>query len=108
MLQQCQRNSERIQCQRDLALRIIAYCRRELRFTTLEPDDAGLQNRISTGAHDKYGSIHCRRHGSEMVLAGPARDEWEKRQPEQQVQICPENGAIHPVNSVKHVMMIVP
>ena len=44
----------------------------------------------------------------EMILAHPAGDERHQRQPEQQVQVRPEDPAVDSMRGLEHVMMVVP
>jgi hypothetical protein len=43
-----------------------------------------------------------------MVLAYPPGREWHQRQPEQKVQVGPQDQAIHTVDRVKQMVMVVP
>src|SRR5437867_1276956 len=43
-----------------------------------------------------------------MILCHPCRHERDEREPEEQMQIRPEDLAVHAVRGVQHVMMVVP
>ena len=47
-------------------------------------------------------------NGGEVVLAHPAGDEREQRQPEQQVEVGPQHAAVDAVGRVQQVMVVVP
>ena len=48
------------------------------------------------------------RQRREVILAHPRRHERNERQPEQQMQVGPQNAAVDPSVSVEHVVMVVP
>ena len=50
----------------------------------------------------------CNRPGGHVVFAHPAGDDGNERQPEQQVQVGPENPPVHVAHRLKEMMVIVP
>jgi hypothetical protein len=43
-----------------------------------------------------------------MIFAHPTCDEWNNREPEQQMQFRPQNFSVHALRRLEHVVMIVP
>ena len=71
-------------------------------------DDRLLQYPVSDRCREEHAAVQGGGHRGEMVLARPAGDERKEREPEQQVKISPEYVAVDMLDSVQHVVMIVP
>jgi hypothetical protein len=75
---------------------------------TGDAEDRVLQERIGHCRKQQDDSVKrhgCRREG---VFAHPAGDERDQRQPEQEMQVGPQNAAIHLTDNLKQVVMVVP
>ncbi len=58
--------------------------------------------------HKQHRSIERRRRGGVVVFVHPGGRERNERQPEQQVQVCPQDPTRHAARRVQQVMMVVP
>ena len=75
---------------------------------TLDRNDGLFEDEVRDAGEQQDGAVDGRRQRREMVLAHPAGDKRNQRQPEQQVQIRPQDAAVDPVGHLQHVVMIVP
>jgi len=66
-----------------------------------------LQNPICHRRHQQHNTVDRGWRRGEVILAHPACDERDQGQPEKQVQVCPQNGAAHPLRYVEHVVVVV-
>ncbi len=72
------------------------------------PDDGGLHQIEGDRRHDQGDAIERRRDGGEVVLAHPGGGERYGREPEQQVQVRPQDRPIHIVHQLEEVVVVVP
>jgi len=98
----------KIQHRRKLAFPVAADRPVQERIRSLDRDDALLQQPVGDRGHQQDEAVQRGGCGCEMVFAHPRRREWKQRQPEQQVQVRPENGTGHLVRGVEHVVVVVP
>src|SRR5207248_8728570 len=87
---------------------ILADGVRQQRLRSLPRQDRTLEKVISNRRHQQNKSIQSRRRRRQMVLSHPAGGERKEREPEQEVEIGPENGAVDLPNRMQQMMMIVP
>ena len=99
---------EQIEDGRELALLVLADGRREDGARPLTPDDRELQHVVRDRAREQHGAVHRGGHGGEVRLAHPRRRERRQREPEQEMQVRPEDPAGHAPRQVQHVMVVVP
>ena len=71
-------------------------------------DDHLLQDRVGDGGQKHHHPVNGGRQRGEVILAHPAGDERHERQPEEEVQVRPQNLSVDSVCGVEHVVMIVP
>ena len=64
----------------------------DLRVWSVMRENRPLEQRVGHRCHDHHDAVGGRRHGREVVLAHPAGDERHERQPEEQMQIRPEDA----------------
>jgi hypothetical protein len=57
-------------------------------------DDALLRQPACDGGHQQHEAVQRRRRAREVVLAHPCGSERKQRQPEQQMQVRPEDGRL--------------
>ena len=53
-------------------------------------------------------AIRRDRPAAEVRVAHPTRDEWYQREPEQQMEVRPQDSAIDPMRSLEEMMVVVP
>jgi len=71
-------------------------------------DDELLEDPIGDARHQQDESVQGRRGAGEMVLTHPGGGERNQGQPEEQVEVGPEDRARHLAGGVQHVMVVVP
>src|SRR5437016_921557 len=103
-----QRNRDHVQPRRHLSLHIPADRGRQFRRRTLFQDDLANENRVRNRRQQQHDAVDGRWQRCDVVLSHPPRDERRERQPEQQVQVGPQNPAIDPAHRLEHVVMVVP
>ena len=70
-------------------------------------EEAG-ENKVSDRRKQQDYAVQRDRPRGEMILAHPTGDERRERQPEQQVQICPQHATVDMLHRLKQVMVIAP
>ncbi len=70
--------------------------------------DGLLQDEVGNGRHEQNAAIENGRLRSEVVLPHPSRHKGKEREPEEQVQVGPEDRPAHMLRDMEHVVMIVP
>lgn len=70
--------------------------------------EAAHQDSIGDCTYEQHQCIAGDRQGGEVVLAHPARHEWNQRKSEQQVQLSPQNAAADCVHRVHQLRVVVP
>ncbi len=101
-------DGEEVERGRDFAFPVVADGGGEEGVGALLLDDGGLQNVVGDGGHEEDEAVDGGGYRSEMVLADPRRGEREKREPEKQVEVRPEDAARDFFGGVEQVMMVVP
>ena len=71
-------------------------------------DDRAHEDRVRDRRHQHHDAVDRGRDLVEVVLAHPSRHERRQRQPEEQMQVRPQDRAVDPVDHVQHVVMVVP
>src|ERR1017187_3766145 len=71
-------------------------------------DDGALQNVVGDGGHEEDEAVDGGGYRSEMVFADPRGGEREKREPEKQVEVRPEDAAADAFGGLEEVVMVVP
>ena len=74
----------------------------------MQADKRPHQDGVGDGRHKQHHAVECDRQRSEMVLAHPAGDKGHHRQPKQQMHVRPQHRAIHAMDGVQQVVVIVP
>jgi hypothetical protein len=103
-----QRNCDRVQQAGHLSLEVVAHGGLESRTRTLLGDDRLLKNGVGDCGGEQHASVNRRGQLGEMILAHPRRRERDDRQPEEQVEVRPQNGTVDPRGELEHVVMIAP
>src|SRR5207249_8544198 len=93
---------------RDLALKISPQCSRQDGVPPVESDESSGEDEVRDRRQQQDRAIECDRPSGKLILAEPAGDEGDKRQPEQQMQICPQHPSIHLLDRLEQVMVVVP
>ena len=66
------------------------------------------EHEIRETGHEQDAAVGGDRPGRKIVLAHPRGRERNERQPEQQMEVGPEDAAGDPLGHVEHVVVIVP
>lgn len=74
----------------------------------LSPENYSLQDVIGDAAHQEDSSIKSRRSLSEVILSHPRRGEGNEGEPEEEMQVCPQDRPVYFTGGVEHVVVIVP
>jgi hypothetical protein len=93
---------------RKLSLPVLSDCGRQQRVRSLMGDDSALQNGIGDCRHQQDKPVDGTGGWRADIFAYPGGSEWKQRQPEQQMQIRPQNSAADRVRGLEHMMMIAP
>ena len=78
------------------------------RILALVGNDHLLQDEIGNRRHQQHHAVDRGRHRRKMVFAHPAGGKGNQRQPEQQMQVGPENRPGDMPAGVQHVVVVVP
>src|SRR5437016_10161660 len=104
----CQQDSDRIKTQRVSSLHIVADSNGQPGSRTLQANETALEYRVRQSRHNEHKAVHRGGQRREVIFSGPVRHEGHQGEPEEQMEIGPENLAVHAVARLEHVMMIVP
>lgn len=72
------------------------------------PDDGLCEDLPRYTAHEEDGAVESNRQGFEVVFVYPGGAEWQEGDPEEQVQVCPEDLSVHAFDDVEEMVMVVP
>src|SRR5439155_4949122 len=102
------RDRRSVEYQRDLALEVSAKCGSQIRAFTVVSNESAGQDEVRGPGEQHHCSVECHRQGGEMVLAHPAGDEGDQRQPKQQMQVGPEDAAVNKPGRLQEMVVVVP
>ena len=71
-------------------------------------NDRGLEEVISDGSHEEDEAVNCGGYRSDVIFSDPVGGEGKKREPEEEMEIGPENAAADLFDGVEEVMVVVP
>src|SRR5271170_7670256 len=71
-------------------------------------DNGALQNVVGDSGHEEDETVDGGGRRPEMIFAHPGGREREKREPEEQVEVRPEDAAGDVLGGVEEVVMVVP
>ena len=91
-----------------LALVIAAHGGGQRGAGPLVADDQGHQQDVGCRGHDQDAAVERDRQRREVVLTKPRGHERHQRQPEQQVQVGPQDRAADALDQLQHVVVVVP
>jgi len=98
----------RIQERREFSLPVTSNRLAEDRVWPLRSDDGVLQDEIGNASHQQDETVKGSGRKPKVILAHPTRGKREKGQPEQQVQIRPQNRPGDASRGMQHMVVIVP
>ena len=101
-------DGEEVERGREFAFPVVADGGGEEGVGALLFDDGGLQNVVGDGGHEEDEAVDGGGYLPKMVLADPGGGEREKREPEKQVKVCPEDAASNAFGGLKEMVMVVP
>ena len=101
-------DGEEVEHRREFAFPVVADGGGEEGVGALLLDDGGLQNVVGDGGHEEDEAVDGGGYRSEMVLANPRCGEREKREPEKQVEVRPEDTTRDFFGGLEQVVMVVP
>src|SRR5579862_1604321 len=99
---------DRIDHDRDPALEIASQPLRDLRVAAMELAQAVRQQVVRDARRKEHHAVGRDGHRLEVVLVHPSRHERHEREPEEQVEVGPEDRAVHFLHGVHQVMVVVP
>jgi hypothetical protein len=101
-------DGEEVERGREFAFPVVADGGGEEGVGALLFDDGGLQNVVGDGGHEEDEAVDGGGYLPEMVFADPGGGEREKREPEKQVEVRPEDAAADVFGGLEEVVMVVP
>ena len=101
-------NRQQIGYDRGVALEIRADCLGQHRARPFMPHQKSDQDGIGRAAHQQQPAIDTDRQALAIMRTHPGRGKGNERQPEQQMQIGPQDAAVHTLGGLEHVVMIAP
>ena len=102
------RNRGRIQNGRYLSFDVATNRFGQYRSSALTGNYGLLQYEVSNCSQQEHAPIEGHRSGGKMIMAHPASYKRKERQPEQKMQVGPQDPPGHVVGGGQHVMMVVP
>ncbi len=90
------------------SLDVASNCSSKQRVRALAGDDGALQYPVHNCRHKKNKTVQGGWRRRKSVLAHPARHNWKRRRPEQQMQIWPWYRSVHIPGSMQHIVIVVP
>lgn len=107
-IHECQRNTHEVERKRYEAFAVGADCLDQEPVLLLVPGQASHEHTIGDGAHEQDKTIGRDGNGREVILAHPPGNEWDQRQPEEEMQVSPQHPTADFVYGVEQVVMVVP
>ena len=101
-------DGEEVERRREFAFPVVADGGGEEGVGALLFDDGGLQNVVGDGGHEEDEAVDGGGYRPEMVFADPGGGEREKREPEEQMEVRPEDAAADAFGGLEEVVMVVP
>ena len=101
-------DGEEVERGREFDLPVVADGGGEEGVGALLFDDGGLQNVVGDGGHEEDEAVDGGGYLPEMIFADPGGGEREKREPEEEMEVRPEDAAADAFGGLEEVVMVVP
>src|SRR5450631_1639599 len=102
-----QRDAAQVQDWRDLALEVAPESLTET-ATALDVEDRQLQGVVRQCGKKQVDAVDDDRRAGELRLVHPGCGDGEEREPEQQVEVAPQDGPVDALDNLEHVMVVAP
>src|SRR5450631_589566 len=102
-----QRDAGEVQDGRDLALEVAADRLTET-GTTPDVENRHLQDVVGQCGQEQVDDVDDDRRAGELRLVHPGCRDREEREPEQQVEVAPQDGPVDALDNLEHVMVVAP